>query len=538
MIQVLTCLTTQHDLRMVALAALVCLITVFTGFVTFGRTLDPASERRMLWLLVTGFCTATGIWATHFVAMLAYDGGLPISYEPVGTAASFVVALMFNTLAFWLLSQVHARSATNARPGGTPAALLQNRVAQAFTAPDRADRTRLLSVAACAGALASFGISLMHFTGMAAVIVGGRISWDWALVVSAIVFGMMFGAASFAAHLSHDRRVSLWGAPILLVLAIVAMHFTAMGAITIVPDPTIKAPEAVFDNVTLALAIAALTIAVLFSGFTSALVETMGQNRKLSADLARKLVELKEAQDDIVRKGRMAQLGNLTATVAHEIRNPLGSIRTSSFLLQRKLQGKGLGVDAQIERINSGIARCDGIITQLLDFARTAPPKLQTSGFDAWLETVFEEEASLIPPVVAIACDLYLGETEVAFDTERLRRVIINLMSNASEAMVGKGDDPAQFAVAAPRIHISTKRNGAYAEFRISDNGPGMTSEVLDRIREPLFTTKSFGTGLGIPAVEKIVEQHGGTLKIESAPGQGTTVIVRLPLAASGQLAA
>jgi signal transduction histidine kinase len=78
---------------------------------------------------------------------------------------------------------------------------------------------------------------------------------------------------------------------------------------------------------------------------------------------------LKEAQDELVKKGRMEQLGQLTATVAHELRNPLGAVRTSAFLLERKIKGKGLDVEAQIERINKGIVRCDNIITQLLDFS-------------------------------------------------------------------------------------------------------------------------------------------------------------------------
>jgi signal transduction histidine kinase len=102
-------------------------------------------------------------------------------------------------------------------------------------------------------------------------------------------------------------------------------------------------------------------------------------------------------------------------------------------------------------------------------------------------------------------------------------------MSNASEAMVGKGDDPARIATSNPRIEIVTARTERGIEISVKDNGPGIASENLAKILEPLFTTKNFGTGLGLPAVEKILEQHGGGLSIASQPGQGATFTAWFP---------
>jgi signal transduction histidine kinase len=93
----------------------------------------------------------------------------------------------------------------------------------------------------------------------------------------------------------------------------------------------------------------------------------------------------------------MEQLGQLTATVAHEIRNPLGAVRTSAFLLERKIRGKGLGVEAQIERINKGVTRCDNIITQLLDYSRTKQLTCRAENLDDWLAAAVEEEAQRLP---------------------------------------------------------------------------------------------------------------------------------------------
>ncbi|MBK8768805.1 MAG: sensor histidine kinase [Rhizobiales bacterium] len=103
-------------------------------------------------------------------------------------------------------------------------------------------------------------------------------------------------------------------------------------------------------------------------------------------------------------------------------------------------------------------------------------------------------------------------------------------MANACEALVGQGDDPAKFARPDPAITVTTSLREGGAVIAVSDNGPGITPEVLERIREPLFTTKSFGTGLGVPAIEQITIQHGGRLEVSSTPGEGALFSMWLPL--------
>lgn len=255
----------------------------------------------------------------------------------------------------------------------------------------------------------------------------------------------------------------------------------------------------------------------------------------LNRDLADKMLRLKQAQDELVKRGRMEQLGQLTATVAHEIRNPLGAVRTSAFLLERKVKGKGLGVETQIERINKGVTRCDDIITQLLDYSRTKQLTCRPDKLDNWLVAAVEEEAQRLPAVVEITCTLGLGDLLVPFDPGRMRRAVINLINNACEAMVGTGDDPSRFATAHPRLDISTHRAGLDIVIRVADNGPGISADNLAKIREPLYTTKSFGTGLGLPAVEKILEQHGGHLEVSSVAGKGSQFDIHLPVEGGAQ---
>jgi signal transduction histidine kinase len=157
-----------------------------------------------------------------------------------------------------------------------------------------------------------------------------------------------------------------------------------------------------------------------------------------------------EAQDEIIKRGKLAQMGQLVATVAHEIRNPLSAVRTSAFLLRRKLGDHAVIVDAQLLRIDNSVARCDGVITQFLDYAKSHQLEYQESDFDNWLVKLVEED----------------------FDQSRLSRVLINLMSNASEAMVGKGDDPAKFVTQTPKITVVTRQSVRGIEVDICQ-GPG-----------------------------------------------------------------
>ncbi len=243
----------------------------------------------------------------------------------------------------------------------------------------------------------------------------------------------------------------------------------------------------------------------------------------LNQELKSNIEKLSHAQDEIIRKGRMAQLGQLTATVAHDIRNPLGAVLTSAYLIERRFKAANPGIEKPLGRITSGIKRCDSIISQLLDFARSKQLQKQELDVDDWVAKLVQEEAEHLPAEVAIECRLGLGDLKAHFDPDRLSRVIVNFMSNAAEAMVGKGSARPEVVTHNPQIVVATALTRRGIEISVCDNGPGISEENMKKILEPMFTTKSFGTGLGLPAVEKILEQHGGGLDIASPPGRGAT---------------
>jgi signal transduction histidine kinase len=153
---------------------------------------------------------------------------------------------------------------------------------------------------------------------------------------------------------------------------------------------------------------------------------------RLNLDLAENMRKLREAHDEIIKKGKLAQMGQLVATVAHELRNPLSAVRTSAYLLKRKLIGHSVKVDTQLERIDNSVARCDAVITQFLDYAKSHQLEYKEFPFDNWVVKLVEEEAQKLPEVIEVECNLGLDGLSASFDPNRLSRVLINLISNAS----------------------------------------------------------------------------------------------------------
>ncbi|HUZ72939.1 MAG TPA: ATP-binding protein [Stellaceae bacterium] len=252
---------------------------------------------------------------------------------------------------------------------------------------------------------------------------------------------------------------------------------------------------------------------------------------ELARRVEERTAELRKAQSDLLRKERLSTLGQLTATVAHELRNPLSAIRNTVFALKETVASAGLNAERPLSRVERNIQRCDRIITDLLDFTRLRSLNRAEVEADAWLEEVLIEQR--LPQNIVLRHVFGAPGHRVSLDAERMRRVVINLTENAAQAMA----ESATSGVASV-VTVSTRTTADYYELAIEDTGPGIPDEVLAKVFEPLFSTKSFGTGLGLPTVKQIVEQHGGTVAITSVPGKGTRVVVRLPNRETEELAA
>jgi PAS domain S-box-containing protein len=251
MFRVLTCLTTEHDWRLVAVAAVVSLLASVTAINMFRRARDTDARSRFIWLVAAGVATGCGIWATHFIAMLAYDPGMGIAYNIGLTALSLLAAMTVTGLGLAVAVYV-------ATPWAAPVA----------------------------GAIVGAGVASMHYLGMAAVELPGRITWVPGLVLSSILIGMVVASAALTVAARGDRKRSAFGAAVLLTLAIVSHHFTAMGAVEVVPDPTRTIAALSLSPTALAAFVATAAMALLGMCLIAAFADRRLDEKSLLLEIA------------------------------------------------------------------------------------------------------------------------------------------------------------------------------------------------------------------------------------------------------------
>jgi len=294
-------------------------------------------------------------------------------------------------------------------------------------------------------------------------------------------------------------------------------------------------------------------LAVSFNRMTEALGKAHAELDALVATLEQRVEErtheLREAQAQLVQTEKLASLGKLSASIAHEINNPLSGILTYAKLLSRKLRAGVPDVEGvhaalqQLALVERETQRCVTIVRNLLDFARQREPSFQV----VEVSRVIEEALSLLEHRMAMQDVQVTREfapvPAVRADFGQLRQAFVNVLINACEAMPGGGT----LGVLTREVALSEAGKGGplsttgkpgppsrFAEVVITDTGQGISPEHLSNIFDPFFSTKEKGTGLGLSVVYGIVEKHGGKIAVESQVGRGTTVTLRFPAVASG----
>ncbi|MGZ4841849.1 MAG: ATP-binding protein [Candidatus Angelobacter sp.] len=251
----------------------------------------------------------------------------------------------------------------------------------------------------------------------------------------------------------------------------------------------------------------------------------------LSETLSEANRSLKLAQEEAQRAERLAALGQLSAGLAHEIRNPLGVIKGSAEILTQKLDNADPLAKELAGYIYTEVNRVSALVSRFLDFARPSQLDLGASDLavvvERCLKTVSEQGAC---KKVNIQRDFVSGLPQVMLDQDLCDQVFTNLFMNACEAMGEEGGD------LRVRLHATNEKTGeGGVVVEIEDSGPGVPPELKEQIFNPFVTTKKSGVGLGLAIVSKIVDAHGGSLKLVSEPGHGACFRIEFPAAAAPQ---
>lgn len=231
---------------------------------------------------------------------------------------------------------------------------------------------------------------------------------------------------------------------------------------------------------------------------------------------------LQEAQAEVLRSERLAALGQLTAGLAHELRNPLGTMKTSAELLSRKVSQENEIAREMAGFITSEVDRTNSLITRFLDFARPQHLKLETADITGMLDqavTRFEREQKDTGTDVTVFKNYSPDVPPVRCDAQLMERVISNLLMNAAQASPPGGV-----------VTVKTLSGENEVEISVIDRGSGIDPKNLENIFNPFFTTKPEGIGFGLAIVSKIVNEHGGRITVVSTPGEGSVFRIFLPL--------
>ncbi len=238
MFKVLNCLAVEHDWRLVVVAGLICFLSSLAAINLFRRARATRGRTRLLWIIKAGIATGCGVWATHFIAMLAYEPGIAVAYDVLLTGFSLLTAIVVTSVGLGLAAQLQGRWG-----------------------------------AAIGGAVVGAGVACMHYLGMWALQVPGRITWELDLVAASVLLGMLLGMAALAFAVRRDDRRTTVVAAVLLTLAIVSHHFTAMGAVEILPDPTRAVASLSMSPGWLTLIVASAALAVLGMALSAAFAD-------------------------------------------------------------------------------------------------------------------------------------------------------------------------------------------------------------------------------------------------------------------------
>jgi signal transduction histidine kinase len=500
MLHVLGCISNDHDLRLVAIAAFLCAFSCWTTVTLLSRVRTSQAQQRNIWIAAAALVFGAGVWSTHFIAMLAFQSHFPISYAIDWTAYSIAIAVVLSGLGFRLIFQ----------PGGT----------------------------VVGGIVVGLGISAMHYVGMHGLRGYFHVAWSDGYVVASVLVAAIFGIAAACAFQKAKGLHGLIATAGLWVAGICALHFTGMSAATLVPDPSVDIPDFAIAPAGLSIAVTAITVLIVALGQVSAQLDRhlvaqrtgeAARQRTLIEELENNKIELNKAlyNANAANEAKSAFL----ATMSHELRTPLNAIIGFTELMQTAIFGP-LGHPKYVEYVgdvNRSGAHLLSLINDILDLAKLDAGKAELVEESFSLDQMLGEVCRSLQPLarqgdLLLATKIPVTLPGLKADKRRVRQIVLNLVSNA-----------VKFTPAGGTVTVRAAACDGKLLFEVVDTGIGISADDLPKVLERFgqadayVTRKCKGTGLGLPLAKELIEMHGGTFEIRSAPDVGTTVTITFP---------
>jgi signal transduction histidine kinase len=262
-------------------------------------------------------------------------------------------------------------------------------------------------------------------------------------------------------------------------------------------------------------------------GYTLAVVRNDAREVVGAAMFFKDLTRVEQLEERERLRDRLAAVGEMAAVIAHEVKNPLGGIEVMAGLLRRKIPDAP-DAQAMLTDIINEAKMANAIVQEVLDFVRPIRLQVEHTGIaEAVQGAIHLADTKARRGGVDVEVGLDAGLPQIRADEHQLTQVFTNLLMNAYEAMGGTG----RIAITGHRVRLEDGGEGRDAVLvEVTDNGPGIPQDVAERVFDPFFTTKPQGSGLGLAIVRKIVDAHDGRIDLRTAPGQGTTIRVTLPV--------
>ena len=483
----------SYDQLQVALSVLIAVSASYAALDLAGRVTAARGLTRSAWLTGGAVSMGIGIWAMHYIGMLAFRLPVPVSYHWPTVLLSLLAGISCSAFALMLVS-----------------------------------RQRMSFRYAVIGSLImGSGIAALHYIGMAAMRLAAICQFDHLVVTLSVLLAIVFSLAALwlAFYFREEHKGMLWrkvGGAVIMGGAISAMHYTGMAAASFLPSssrPDLSHTVSISSLGTVGIGI--VTLIVLGLAILTCAVDRRFDAQSLELALA-------EANIKLDQMSRIATVGEMAASIAHEINQPLAAVVTNGSASLRWLAMKPPNLEearGAVTRAVQEANRAGEVITRIRALLTRASPEMRSVNANEIVRDVLSLTSNeLLKGGVTVRTELAADAPPVLGDRIQLQQVILNLVRNAIDAMSTIGDRPRE-------LLIRSAKDTNSVLIQIEDSGSGLDPEQAERIFEPFFTTKPQGLGMGLSISRSIIEAHGGRLWASPGLSHGAVFQFTLPKA-------